>query len=164
MHAGSPARGREPAARDRTHAWVVPILAVFVAIAIGIGVVALTDVASTRSVRHEVTGLRGEVAALRTQLAGTQHALARTQAKLASLRAAAADTASAGNVTQLTDSVDELKVNVHMLQVCVPQLRAELEGLKLQTGNVNGWLTGALLLKPAVMSAACQHALSGPGR
>jgi hypothetical protein len=141
----------------------VPVVAVCVAAAIGIGYIALKDVATTRSARHEMSALSGEIASLRGQLVDTQRALVRTQSKLASLRSATVKAASAGNVAQLSDSVDELKVNVHMLQVCVPQLRAELEGLKLQTGNVNGWLTGALLLKPVAMSAACQQALSSPG-
>ena len=50
---------------------------------------------------------------------------------------------------------------MRMFQVCIPQLQQELAGLKMQTSNVNGWLTDAVLTKPATVSATCATALAG---
>ena len=139
---------------------MVPVLAVLVAAAIGASVLALDRAASADAVRSDVTALRGEVADLTARLAADQRALARARANLASLRRASSKKATVGNVDRLELSVDRQGATVRMFQVCLPQLRQELDGLKLQTMGVNGWLTGASLLKPAAMSAACSHALS----
>lgn len=138
---------------------MVPVLAVLVAAAIGASALALDRAAATDAVRGDVTSLRGEVSDLTARLAAEQRALARTRANLASLRRASTTKATVGNVDRLELSVARQGVTVHMFQVCLPQLRQELEGLKLQTMGVNGWLTGATLLRPAAMSAACSRAL-----
>jgi hypothetical protein len=140
---------------------MVPVLAVLVAGAIGASALALQRAATTNAVRGDVTALRGQVADLTARLAAEQRALVRTQHSLASLRRASNAKATVGNLDRLELSVSRQGAAIQMLRVCIPQLRREFEGLKMQTVGVNGWLTGASLLRPATMSAACSSALAG---
>jgi len=145
--------------------WLIPILALFVVAAIGIGVLALRSVPSTHALQHDVSALRSEVGTLQLRLAAERTAVAGMGAKLASVQKASSRAASAGTVNLLSDRVDQLSANVHMLQVCTAQLEQALAGLGLRTSNVNGWVTGAALTKPAVISQACWSALTAaPGR
>ena len=141
--------------------WLLPTLVVFVAVAIGIAVLALTRASSNGSLRHDVSALQSHVGSLDAKLAAEQRALVQAQSKLASLRRASAKAPTAGNVTRLQDNVDQLTIRMQMLQVCIPQLRQEVAGLKLRTSDTNGWLTNAFLERPASVSQACSRALGG---
>ena len=139
--------------------WLVPILAVFVLAAIGIGVLALKSAPSTRALQRDVSVLRGDVSTLQSRLAAQQSAATRMQAKLASVQKTSSHAASAGNVNHLSDRVDQLNVNVHMLHVCTAQVEQAVLGLGLRTTSVNGWVTGTSLSRPGVISQACWNAL-----
>jgi hypothetical protein len=154
---------REP--RHLPLEWLLPILALFVTIAIGIGVAALTSRPSTGPLRGDVATLHRDVVSLQHRLAVDHGALLRAQSKLAALQKTAAGVPTAGRVNSLGHRVDELNFTFDMLAVCLPQLQQEVAGMTIQTQDTSGWLTGAALVKPTVMSGACASALSVlPGR
>jgi hypothetical protein len=142
--------------------WMLPILGLFVALAIGLGVVALKRPSADTALRGEVVALRSEVGSLQVRLAAARRTIARTQSGLATVRRTSSRAASAGNVNVLRSSVEQLNATLSMLRVCVPQLQREVASLSVQTRDTKGWLTGAQLDRPATITPVCSRALGGP--
>lgn len=155
------AHGHDLEARPRSLEWLIPILVLFLLVAVAVAAFALSRGPSTAPLRSDISVLRADVGLLQSRVAAQQRAISSERSKVASLRKAAKRTPTPALVGRLENSVSSLTATLSMLRVCVPQLQQELAGLKVQTTNVTGWLTGASLIKPAALTPACAQALAG---
>ena len=179
--------GRGTRWRGNRLGWMLAILSVSVATAIGIGVFALASAPSTKSLHAQVTSLRAQAGLLQARLGSLQaqlrtlrdeanSSLAQQRAlrrEVSSLQSALAseqhtsrtaiaslEKASAGAAS--SGSLNRVRGSVHQLRVCLPELQQEISGLTIQTTTrTNGSLKSAALANPTIISQDCVSTLNG---
>ena len=137
--------------------WLVPVLVSLSVIATIIGLLAFINETPTAQLHGEVTALTHRVGALETQVRAEQRALTverhRRAAAERKIRSALAALRDASNTTASAADLNQLHADLFRLGQCLPQLQRELGSLRVQSTDVNGWLTGVTLRRASVPTA-----------
>ena len=158
---GRPPTSVKPTPASRELAWLVPILVMLSLIALVVGLLAFVNEAPTSHLSGQMSALTHRVGALEARVRAQQHALVverhrrvaaeRTaRSTLAALRATSDTSASAADLNLL-------HAHLNGLAHCNAQLQRELAALRLQTSDINGWLTGVTLMRPVPPSACAPY-------
>ncbi len=138
--------------------WLVPVLVSVSVIAIVVGLLAFINETPTTQLHSEVTALTQRVGALESQVRAERRALTverhRRAAAERMIHSALAALRDASNMTASAADLNLLHAELSRLGQCLPQLERELGSLRVQSTDVNGWLTGVALLRGSV-STAC---------
>ncbi len=154
---GATTIGRPPASphtprTTRELAWLVPVLVTLSIVALVFGLLAFINEPPASRLRGEVTALTHRVGALEAHVRAQAGALtAERHRRLAAerkTRSALATLQSASVVTASAADLNALHASVYQLAQCLPQLQQQLAALRVQTTDVNGWLTGVTLARP----------------
>jgi hypothetical protein len=137
--------------------WLVPVLVSVSVVATIIGLLAFINETPTTRLHSEVTTLTERVSALETQVRAEQRALTVERHRRAGaermIRSALAALRDASNMTASAAGLNLLHADLFRLGQCLPQLQRELGSLRVQSTDVNGWLTGVTLQRGTVPTA-----------
>jgi hypothetical protein len=155
---GATAIGRPPASLETPRApreltWLVPLLVMLSVVALVLGLLAFINEPPASRLHGEVTALTHRVGALEAQARAQAHALMlehrrRVGAERAT-RSALARLRAASDITASVADLNALHGGIYRLAQCVTQLEQQLAALRVQTTDINGWLIGVTLARPA---------------
>ncbi len=161
---GATTLGKPPSVKatrtNRELAWLVPVLVTVSIVALVVGLLAFVNEPPNARLRSQVSTLSRRVDALETQLSAQKRtASAEHRRRVAAERQIRTTLAKVQAMSELSASAADLNAlhaTVYRLEQCTTQLQQELRSLRVQTTDVNGWLTGVTLMRPAV-PAVCAH-------
>lgn len=164
---GATTIGKRPGSLQRSRVtreltWLVPVLVTLSLASFVIGLLAFINELPASRLHAEVTALTHRADALETQVRSQARALTlerrrRTAAERAT-QSALAKLQATLRVSASVADLNALHASLYRLAQCIPQLQRQLATLRLETTDVNGWLTGATLTRPG-LSSACTGGL-----
>ena len=152
-----PPRSSQATSRRPELNWLVPVLVGVSVIAMVVGLLAFVNETPTTQLHSQVNALTQRVDALETQVRAEQRALTAERHRRAAaervMRSALAGLRDASNTTASAADLNLLHADLYRFGQCLPQLQRELGSLRVQSTDVNGWLTGVTLLRASVPTA-----------
>ena len=149
---GRPPTSGKSTSASRELAWLVPVLVMLSLVALVVGLLALINEPPNARLRGQVNALTIRVGALEARVHAQQQALVVERHGRVAAERAARSTLDALQATSYTSAsaadLNLLHAHFNSLARCNAQLQQELAALRLQTTNVNGWLTGVTLTRP----------------
>ena len=153
---GRPVSSQAGSARAELN-WLVPILVSVSVIAMVVGLLAFINETPTTHLQGDVNALTHRVGALEAQVRTEQRALVVERRRRSGtervIREALGALRAASNTTASAADLNLLHADLYRLGQCLPQLQRELASLRVQSTDVNGWLTGVTLLRPSAPTA-----------
>lgn len=134
---------------------ITPIITVVAIAALAVAVVGLLR--PQKSYTGQFARLRAEVAAQTAHMASQSREISSLQSD--SQAGAVADLRA--KLTSSQSVVSQLQNTVAAFKICVPELEQQINDTSVQTSDTNGFLTGAYLQDPAIISTNCTKMLNG---
>jgi len=153
----APAEADEPtgAATDTGRVSVpVPAITAIAVVGLIVAIVALVlSQIQNNSLNQKVNQQQARIQQLQSQQAANQAAaLAALTSKVAT---------DSQTVSVQGHSLASLNSQLSSLVLCVPELQQEVNGLNINTNSTGGYLTGAVLNNPTIVSSNCNSTLNG---